>query len=175
MEDNARNNIRLYRSCLTVDFVTTVLLEAIADATGGDLPMAMLMGEISPQGENTSEPRHWMKLGDFLPKVVGINGDIDPLTMFLLRRSESALATFVYNGLGEKGLKNLEEKSYEFLAGRLLDKDFLAAFPDWVLVPIARACARICPSRAEELSQIAQDAIESGETQAEFETLRAVV
>jgi hypothetical protein len=134
------------------------LVEAIAEITGGDVPVDYFMGgPKSPSAETR-------RLEQFLPRPGQVH-DLDPLHRLLAegRGSESSfdtgpspLAAFLHASVGEAAIMAGVEAARRWWAGAGDAKAFLASQPAAPVAAIARAAANIIDTRRDRLFALAE-------------------
>jgi hypothetical protein len=139
----------------------SALLEALAELTGGDLPISMLVGDIRRRDEKK------LRMEDFLPPVE-VASKVDATVLHLLRHGRaiescfdmknSPLAAFIYQQVGDVKMEELTVKYRDYFAGRVTAEELLAAFPQKVVHAVAAACAKICETRKTELERLGKAA-----------------
>ena len=161
LEKAALRNVELSRAYMKAKVAAAALLEALAETTGGDLPISMLVGDIRRRDEKKQ------RMEDFLPPVE-VAGTVDPTVLHLLRHGRaiescfdmknSPLAAFIYQHVGDDGIEALAAKYRDYFEGRLDANGFLAAFPKKVVVSVADACAKVCETRKPQLESFSKAA-----------------
>jgi hypothetical protein len=155
----AFRNVYTGREYLAIKLLSAAIVEALATITGGDAPVALLIGEM--EGDESSS-----SLEDLLPDI-----DVSPQakvgsTLFGLlafgRSSASSfdmqnspLALFIYKYLGSDNVKFYLNVAYEMFDGNLAPLDFLNQLPAGLIVPIAQACAELAITRSAALNEYA--------------------
>ncbi len=153
----ATRNIQVGREYLGIKLLTTTMLDAMTQITGGDVPMAYIMGEI---GANEAGSR----LSDHLPAAPASKRKLDPIILQLLehgRASESSfdmknspLSLFIYRSLGHAAALRLRDESQAYLSGEESPGDFLARFPKALVGNIANAYSAMAFTRADALKPL---------------------
>jgi hypothetical protein len=154
----ATENVHIARQYLGVKLLTVGLLEALAEATGGDAPVSLFMGDFQRQvGESEY-------LEFFLPDVP-VSTDVDTTSQIyrLLEdgRSDrlyfdiknSLISLYLYRVLGQQGVQQNLEVALEMFADRITPEQFLAKADANVVSDLARACAAIVVTRSEKLNR----------------------
>ena len=154
----AHKNIEIAHTYLTMKLLSMVIIEALAEASGGDAPLALFMGDVRQADEEST------RLEDYLLDVE-INETLDQTsTVFRLlnegRASSSGfdmknspLTAFLYKSLGDEGIKPLAAQAVKFLAGELKPQAFLAQVPKPVFSAIAKASSMMALTRSKALSR----------------------
>lgn len=159
LTERAARNLRLGTVYLRTKLIVAAILEALAESTGGDAPMALFMGDLPEKNRNP------MKLEDFLPIAEITAPDVEPTILRLMvegRASEtsfdvkhSPIAGFIYPSLGTEGVERALGSARAYFQGAVTSQTFLASLPHSIVAAIAAACARIAVTRAEALEKIA--------------------
>ena len=160
MRAAARYNLAFASGYLGKKIVSIAVVEALAQVTGGDCPVSMLLGDIrSPYGRPD-------RVEDFLPPPPADESKLDAQLLDVLekgRARESAsdltvspLTAFVYRSLGEEGTMQALAQARKMFAGELLARDFLGGLERGMVRSLTEACAQIAVSRREALLNLAQ-------------------
>ncbi|HOT91835.1 MAG TPA: hypothetical protein PLN71_09745 [Anaerolineae bacterium] len=151
----AHQNVYTARDYLAIKLLTVAILEALAELSGGDAPMALFMGDIESEGQD-----HLLE--DFLPFPVSHSPGEDSSPIFRLLMygragkssfdmNKSPLSLFIYQRLGMENCKRLLQAATSLFNGQLAPQSFLDQFPTEVIVPIATACAVMATTRSVAL------------------------
>ena len=135
-------------------------VEALAQATGGDCPVSMLLGDIrSPYGKPD-------RVEDFLPPPPADESKLDAQLLGVLEKGRakesssdltiSPLTSFVYRSLGNDGAVRALEQAKKMFAGELSARDFLGGLDREMVRSLTQACAHIAISRREALLALVQ-------------------
>jgi hypothetical protein len=156
----ATGNLELAVRYLRAKLFSISLVEALAEITGGDVPVDYFMGGVKSQ-------RHpeMRKIEQFLPRHEH-PADLDrPLHRLLAegRASESSfdtgpspLAAFLHATVGEHEVMKGVEMAKRWWAGAGDAKAFLAGQPKAPVAAIARAAANIIDTRRDRLFALAE-------------------
>lgn len=149
----AAANLAVARSYLWAKLLAAGLLEALARATGPDVPLSLFMGPSGGASEDRLEA-HLPPLGPF--------EDRDPV-FFLLDRGRSTdssfdltnspVAAWIYRQIGA-GRKELEARTRDLFSGVLSPADYLACWNPSVTGPLIRALAEFVPTRRAGLGKL---------------------
>jgi hypothetical protein len=153
-------NLELAVRYLRAKLYSISLVEAIAEITGGDVPVDYFMGGLK------SPRRPEMKtIEQFLP-ALPYASDLDPPLHRLLaqgRASESSfdtgpspLGAFLHATVGEREVMKGVEMAKKWWAGASDPQAFLAAQPKLPVAAIARAAGNIIDTRREQLFALAE-------------------
>lgn len=158
--DLATRNVRTARRYLGVKLLAAALLEALAEISGGDAPMAFFMGDIAPEGDRE-------QLSDYLPKPATLDavpGSEEEAVDRLLatgRTSESdfdlqnsPLALYVYRSLGSTRCNEYLTTAKEMFAEKASPTDFLKELPSQLVTSVAGAAAKMAFTRRKALEHI---------------------
>jgi hypothetical protein len=160
MVGRAYRNIYAAREYLEVKLQPIAMLEALAEATGGDAPLSLFMGDLPQGGEKVR------RIEDFLPDMptpdylsrgssvfrILIEGRISE-PGFDLRRSP--LSTFIYKSLDPAALQQHIVLAEQMFRGELAAHDYLRQVDPWVLSVIAKGAAAMALTRRARLLPIA--------------------
>jgi hypothetical protein len=156
MMARAHQNLGIAREYLQLKWLAMAVVEALAEASGGDAPLSLFMGDM-PKGSDKA-----LNFDDLLPEVE-LPGWVDPdAIMYKLlavgRVSEtsfdvknSPLALLLYTSLPPSKIAVLLAQAQEMFAGRLRPEDLLAQIDRRVVVAVAKAAAAMAPTRREKL------------------------
>lgn len=157
----AARNIRTGRRYLGIKLLTAAILEALAELSGGDAPVAFFMGDIAPEGDKE-------QLSDFLGEPpqhdVPADSEEDAVDRLLAlgRSSESdfdlqnsPLALYVYRSLGSIRCNDHLASAKEMFAQKQSPKEFLDSLPGTLAATIAGAAARMVFTRRDALEGLA--------------------
>jgi hypothetical protein len=156
----AYRNVHTARQYLGLKLLAMAILEALAEVTGGDIPVAFFMGTI----ESDEDTR---RLEDFLPDVPSTASVDESSTLFGLlafgRASSSSfdvqnspLSLFIFKLLGWEQCRALLKHARRMFTGELVAQAFLDALPTGIAVSIANACAAMASTRRAALRAYAQ-------------------
>jgi hypothetical protein len=162
MVKQAYQNIATAREYLSIKLLAIAVLEALADLTGGDAPLALFTGDIQRDGDET---HHY---DDFLPLPVNLKELDQSSVLYKLldsgRASEtnfdmrnSPLAFFMYSQLPQEKVKPLLAVAKEMFAGKLEPRAFLHQLDASLVAAVARACAATVMTRQEKLNQVVEE------------------
>jgi hypothetical protein len=150
----ARRNVDTGARYLGAKLAASCLLDALAQLTGGDAPVALLMGDL-PTDEDAA-----MRMEQFLPAGAPTANDDVWRLLAEGRASPSGfdlknapLAAYLYSTL--PGLSEAVQRSRSYCAGGLSAEELLRTFPTQVVAEIARACAQVAFFRREPLLALA--------------------
>jgi hypothetical protein len=156
MVQAAEDNIKTGGEYLDVQLATIAILEALAEATGGDGPLAMFMGSTyKGQGPMSLVGKEFSGVAPTVDKLhtspvyqlLLTGGADDPNSDIRL----TPLALFVYLKLGPARLRATLEKAAKFFNAEMDALEFLAAVDQDVISPIAQSCAEVVVTRRESL------------------------
>lgn len=158
----AGRNIQIARQYLDIKLMGASILEALAQATGGDAPLSLFMGDIPRDGLNIKRLEYylpelddpaWADRNSALYKVF----DESPASESSFDLKNSPLPLFVFKSVSPERLSVYLEKAEAFHAGRLLANDFLKALDPSLVRPIALASAIMVFTRRQALLQFASE------------------
>jgi hypothetical protein len=154
----AHQNVEIARDYLAMKLLPMVILEALAEASGGDAPLALFMGDVRKADEEST------RLEDYLFEVEINESQDQTSTVFRLLNEgrasasgfdmkNSPLTAFLYKSLGDEGIKLLAAQAKKFLADELKPQAFLSQIPKTVLSAIAKASSMMALTRSQALSR----------------------
>ena len=153
-------NLELAVRYLRAKLYSIGLVEAIADVTGGDVPLDYFMG-----GIKTPDRPSMRRIEQFLPTMTHAS-DLDPPLHRLLaegRASESSfdtgaspLGAFLHATVGEGEVMKQVESAKMWWAGAMDAAKFLQAQPPKPVAAIARAAGNIIETRRDRLFALAE-------------------
>lgn len=152
----AHTNVSIAIEYLEVKLLAIIILEALAEITGGDVPLSLFMGDLQKEGENVKSPE------DFLPIVEDSRFIDQSSPVFKLldsgRTSESSfdiknspLSAFLYKSMGPTKIKQFLSRAKEMIAGELSALDFLYIIGRPIVSAIAKTNAQMALTRKEQL------------------------
>lgn len=151
----ARTNIYVAREYLGIKLLAIAILEALAELTGGDAPVALFMGDIRKEGENTK------RLEDFLPVNMSDAEDHTSSIVTLLRAGRSSetrfdmksspTSFFLYKNLRQDRIVELLCNAKDMFTGKLNAREFLNRIERPIVSAIAKASAEMVVTRRKEL------------------------
>lgn len=155
MVSQARANVQIAESYLEIKLLTICVLEALAEQTGGDMPLALIMGNFEGREQSLVD---LIEFPDLQIQWTPTYGQ-DEMVLKLLSNGrageaefdmqKSPLALFIYRILGPDGTHTLAAEAWRYMRGEIDAATFLTRLPRTVLAPIARACALMVPTRRE--------------------------
>jgi hypothetical protein len=156
-------NLDLAVRYLRAKLYSIALVEALAEVTGGDVPLDFFMGDKRATSSGTSGRS--MRIESFLPSLQHAR-DLDPPLHRLLaegRASESSfdtgpspLGAFLHATVGEAEVMKQVDNARRWWGGAMDASQFLAAQPVKPLAAIARAAANIIETRRDRLFALAE-------------------
>ena len=154
-------NLRLAVRYLRAKLYSISLVEAIAEVTGGDVPLDFFMGGLKPGpgADNLGK-----RIEQFLPSLANAS-DLDPPLHRLLaegRAGESSfdtgpspLGAFLHATVGEGAVMKGVDMAKRWWGGALDANEFLASQPARPVAAIARAAGNIMDTRRDRLFALA--------------------
>jgi hypothetical protein len=160
--DLAGKNLRCAMDYFEAKILATGLLDAIASLSGGDVPVALFMGELPPEdmeGESFIDFLPGVPVPDWLDKEDTVyrllkDGRLDE-SSFDLRNSP--LAMHLYLRLGPELWKSCCQSAIRYTSGTIDAESFLSALPKDVLSDLLGASANMVPTRHDILEGIAEE------------------
>jgi hypothetical protein len=154
-------NLELAGRYLRAKLFAIAVIEAVADVTGGDVPIDYFMGA-SKQFLTRVDLR---RIEQFLPQLARAN-DVDASLHHLLaegRASESSfdtgpspISTFLYAAVGEAEIMKGIDKARVYWAGGYDGNTFLQQLPPKPIAGVARAAGNIVDTRRDRLFALAE-------------------
>lgn len=156
----AGRNIQIARQYLEIKIIGATILEALAQATGGDAPLSLFVGDIPRDGLNVKrleyylpelEDPSWVNRSSAIYQVFEDSSNSG--SSFDLKNSP--LPLFVYKSIPPDDLPATMQKVKAFHAGKLPAPQFLAALDRRLVRPIALASAIMVFTRRQALLRFA--------------------
>ncbi|MDB4961868.1 MAG: hypothetical protein JWP01_1867 [Myxococcales bacterium] len=158
-------NLKLAVRYLRAKLYSISLVEAIAETTGGDVPLDYFMGGLKSTQLARPTAGPVKRIEQFLPQLAHAP-DLDASLHRLLaegRASESSfdtgpspLGAFLHATVGESAVMKGVEHAKKWWAGGMDAADFLAAQPARPVAAIARAAGNIIDTRRDRLFALAE-------------------
>ncbi len=160
MKHRGERNVSTAREYLGIKLLTAAVLEALAEISGGDAPVSLLMGDIGAR-------RKGSQLEDYLPEdkpPAGLHLDKTLHDLLAIGRASassfdlqnSPLSLFIYLHLGADGFRDLLGAARKMFDGSLSPRAFLDALPAKMIRDVAEGCACMAFTRAEALREYAR-------------------
>lgn len=156
----ATGNLQLAVRYLRAKLYSIGLVEAIAEVTGGDVPLDYFMG-----GLKSPDRPAMRRIEQFLPQLTGV-ADLDPPLHKLLAQGRtgdssfdtgpSPLGAFLHATVGEAELMRGVSQARACWAGAYDHAAFLAQQPPLPVAAIARAAGHIIETRRDRLFALAE-------------------
>ncbi len=161
LTQRAQANLSYAVSYVRAKFLAMAVLEALAELTGGDAPIAYFTGAAD------SNER---QLQDYLPALSSIsfiqvaNEDHTVLNLLKFGRggevkfdtTASPIAAYLYEALGADGIEQFVKEAKKVYAGMRTGQEFLDRLPPSLVAALARAASEIATGRRERLLEIAE-------------------
>jgi hypothetical protein len=155
----AHRNVQTARHYLGLKLLAVGILEALAEITGGDAPVALFMGAI----EDVEDAR---RIDQYLPDISSVPSVDETSTLFGLlafgRASSSSfdlqnspLSLFIFRLLGLEHARVLLIDAKEMFAGVIDAQTFLDRMPNDMMLSIVNACAAMASTRRVSLQAYA--------------------
>ena len=158
----ARDNLAFATKYLRMKIVSISVVEALAQATGGDCPVSMMLGDIR---SSYGRPD---RVEDFLPPPQVDETQLDAQLLSVLdhgRSKESAsdltaspLTAWVYRSLGNDAVTRALPNAKRMFAGELTPRAYLDSLDATMVCSLTESCARIAISRRDALLALAPHA-----------------
>lgn len=156
LEAATRRNLEFAETYMQAKLLAVALVEAAAEVSGGDAPMALFMGDLPGPGEEMETlASHlpdlpapaWIHTGNPVYRLLK-DGRLDESSFDL---KNSPLALYLYHRLPPNHWGERARSAEDFFAGRVSAGDYLAGFgPDFAAEFIG-ACEIMVPTRAKRL------------------------
>jgi hypothetical protein len=154
----ADKNILAARDYLQLKLLSIAVLEAVAEATGGDAPISLFVGEITGHKERTH------RLEDFLPEPEPSHDEENPILLKLLQNGRSGemdydlknspLSLFLFRSLEPQRIQELSLLASAMFSNQISPEEFLGRIDNRIFFAIARACALMIFTRKEKILQL---------------------
>lgn len=150
-------NLATGRKYVKIKLVAICFLKALAELTGGDLPISSFLGELPQPGTAGKRMENYLpkvsgdKVGDKVLLRVLEEGLSSPSTFDL---QNSPFAAYILAVMGDANLPTITNYALKYGAGEISASEFLSYMPNEVLNEGARACAVVCEDRREKLNSI---------------------
>jgi hypothetical protein len=156
MTRQAEDNICIAKEYLGVKLLAIAVLEALALSTGGDVPLAMFVGDVRSAHENTQRAEDYLPAPDVASDVP--HNDV-LLSLLGYGRSReisfdmraSPLSYHIYATLGAERGQQLLACAKAMFAGDMTPQDFLDHLGKPLIAEIAQACASLAHTRRTAL------------------------
>ncbi|HEY3452519.1 MAG TPA: hypothetical protein VGK67_39610 [Myxococcales bacterium] len=158
LREAAARNLATAARYLGTKLVAACLLDALAQRTGGDAPMAMLMGDLPGEGDGT------VRMERFLPDLQPPGQGDDEIWRLLSEGRASGtgfdlknapLAAYLYTSMWP--LDAAVSASRLYCGGQTDAARFLESLEPHVVAAVALACAQVAFFRKERLEALARE------------------
>lgn len=168
LKTRAGRNITIATQYLSYKLLAVSLLEALARASGGDVPAAYFVGNIDTENDDAS-------LIKFLPDSGSCHDEhIEPELFALLAQgrasdslfdlNRSPLACYLYCQLDNEAYESSMAHALLYCSGKLSDTDYLGKLPSAVVSAVATAVSRIAYTRQARIQDLLTRLPTSGKT-----------
>ncbi|MBP6217751.1 MAG: hypothetical protein KA436_04110 [Oligoflexales bacterium] len=156
----ADRNLHLGRTYLRVKLYETAILEALAELTGGDLPMIYFVGDRVRGKKNSKTIESYL---EYSSNKHPEDQDQALIALFSEGRAQessfdskkSPLSFYLYKNLGELATLEGVKDAKRFFASELTSKNFLRSQKLEMICDLAQAIAHFAESRAPALRKMA--------------------
>jgi hypothetical protein len=156
MEAGARRNLQYAQVYLQAKLLAVGVLEAIAEISGGDAPMALFMGDVPNEGDEMETLETYLPNTPTPPWIDSTNavfrllkdGRLDESTFDL---KNSPLALYFYRRLKPGEWAERSASAEDFFGGKLGAAEYLEGFEPSVRRELVEACISMAPTRREPL------------------------
>ena len=155
-----RENFDVAITYMRCKILAVSVVAALAELTGGDVPVTMFLGEMLQQGNlslnindfvSSIEPEKGVELNYLVYEILRDGQEIGSLSD--LKRAP--MASYIYGAIGNEGIYHSQE-----FAVHPMDKDnarkLLASLPKAVVRKIGLGCAELAPTRRRALKELVQ-------------------
>jgi hypothetical protein len=142
-------NLALAVRYLRAKLYSIALVEALAELSGGDVPLDYFMG-----GSKFGNP-DLKRLENYLP-VLGSAKDLDPPLQRLLEEGRASESSFLHATVGEAAVMQGVQMAKRWWAGAGDASTFIAGQPPRPVAAIARAAGNIIETRRDRLFALAE-------------------
>jgi len=154
----AQRNMAVAREYMVAKLCSATILESFAVATGGDVPMAMLVGmQIDDdhqveRAEDYLNPLTDAEKKPFNPKVLHLlaSGRTQDSEFDM---KQSPITAYVYQYVGTTGIVEMSSHAKDLFEKKITHEDFLRTCPPELLNNMARACAKLAITRTKALEK----------------------
>jgi hypothetical protein len=157
-QHNAARNLELATNYLMVKLLSVALLEALANASGGDVPLSFLLGDFN------SQQAELLRLECFLPEITPApEADMScPVYKLICAGGASGLpydmknspiSCFIYRSLGMQGVREHVDLAFEMFSRRISSEQFLSRADAGMVSAVARACSAMMQTRSGQLNR----------------------
>ncbi|PID56271.1 hypothetical protein CSB45_12125 [candidate division KSB3 bacterium] len=158
----ARRNVSIACEYLEIKLLTIAIIEALAELTGGDAPLALFMGDLKKNGARSAK-----RLEDLLPAIdPRSSAPLSPIVSHLLENGRSGESSFdnrksptsffLSTQLDAEEIHHCVTRAHEMFHGMISAQKFLHELDSPVVSHIASACAEMVVTRREELLALAK-------------------
>lgn len=164
-----QKNLAFSRDYLAVELCFIAIIEALARETGGDCPVALLLGEGGPLAGMADLAEDDLPTPLVLPAsdaglLAQLEHDHDSAPDAINDLCVSPLKPWVYRCMGQAGTEQTLMLAQRMFAGTLPAHDFLQTLDRTLLQTIIDVCQQIAPSRRQALLRLASDLPQSAPT-----------
>jgi hypothetical protein len=156
----SKANVEIGRIYLVIQLVSIAVIEAVAELTGGNAPMSLLMGEVRRRDQKI------VRMEDFLGDVPATKSGLNKHLVRLLeegRSQESSfdmkaspIGTFIYKSLGEEQSETLFGLVQSYFDKKITAHQLIDHYPKEVITKIILACSKISSTRRDKLIKLSQ-------------------
>lgn len=157
-----KTNLIMASRYLGIKMLSAAILQALAELTGGDVPISFFMGDIMPGKE-------WCRLTYYLPESENRreNETEDRNSLYSLLKygrakstdfdlQNSPLSAFIYCSMDDENEKKYVDASRSYLNKELTPDAYLQLIPAYIVEKIAHAASVIAFTRRTKLEKISE-------------------
>ena len=154
-------NLDTARRYLGVKMISAALLQALAEPTGGDAPIAYFMGDISPLDERSNLAAHLPAAPDGCARAEDDANDLFRLLKHGRASSSgfdlqnSPVSLYVHRCLDDEAQRVCVAAARAYIKGEQTREPFLQTVPSHLVASISRAAAYMAFTRRDQLLAIA--------------------
>jgi hypothetical protein len=156
----SKANVEIGRKYLVIQLVSIAVIEAIAELTGGNAPMSLLMGEVRRRDQKI------VRMEDYLGEIENPKTGLNKHLVRLLeegRSQESSfdmkaspIGTFIFKSLGEEESETLFGLVQNYFDKKTTARKLIDNYPKEVIRKIILACSKISSTRKDELIKLSE-------------------
>ncbi len=159
LTEKAQRNLNYALQYLRAKLVAVGLIEAIAELSGGDAPLALFMGDLPFNGEETESLMDHMAPSEPVEYLDENHPVVRLLRDGRLERSpfdlqNSPLALWLYRGLKSAQWARLNALSSDYFSGTRTASELLQTLPEAPRRDLLSACAEMVPTRREKIRSL---------------------
>ncbi|MFA6237773.1 MAG: hypothetical protein WC635_10635 [Bacteriovorax sp.] len=157
----SKENIEIGRRYLAIQLITVAAVESIAEITGGNSPMSLLMGEVRRRDQKI------IRMEDYIGTVAKPKNGLNKHLVQLLeegRSQESSfdmkaspIGAFIYKSLGDEESEKLFGYVLNHFDKKITARELIGHYPKEIIKSIILACSKVSSTRRAELLKLAAE------------------